>query len=98
MPEEYWLIHMTQNYVPLFYIVQKLKREKTILLSAILVSWPLSWNIVGSLHNPKEAASSLCTMTSAKKRTTIISTQMNIISHSSSKYQAKALTYLHISL
>lgn len=64
----YQLIPMTKNYVPFNYIVKKLKREKTILLSAVLVSWALSWNIVGSLYNPKDAASSLCTMTSAKKR------------------------------
>lgn len=63
----YQLIPMTKNYVPFNYIVKKLKREKTILLSAVLVSWALSWNIVGSLYNPKDAASSLCTMTSAKK-------------------------------
>lgn len=38
------------------------------ILSAIVVSFGLSWNIGGSLYIPKDAASNLCTMTSAIKR------------------------------
>jgi len=45
-----------------------LDHEGDFILSAILVSWRLSWNTGGNLDIPKEAASSLCTMTSAGEK------------------------------
>ena len=46
---------------------QGCSREEYSILSAILVSWGLSWKIEGSLYIPKDAASNRCTMTSAIK-------------------------------
>lgn len=53
-------------------------REEYSILSAILVSWGLSWNIDGSLYIPKDAESSRCTMTSARKVSSVLNLQYKI--------------------
>lgn len=49
--------------------------RKNSILSAMLLSWGPSWNTVGSFCIPRDAASNLCTMTSAGKETSQVKQQ-----------------------